>query len=487
MSDIEKMSFKVELSPTEYSEEHPLLSNENEITDFENFNQGEIMLHSIVTPHRDIEDIAKRLSALPPNRSARGLIVAKHDDHLHVVHGCRFAGRRCRCLRGGLYVGTLRSQRARTKIPTEHLFRLCKHLVQGPGDRKLVFWQNDLSENFYRCRDPLPDSERTEEDGLYDEFKCGPLRKAGDGSVGADHGIDRKRKFNDATAAKTCWEYASEVWNFDFGRLIVNPSFVNDEELYEYWAKRKDQIQKIFENYRLKQLGEMTYWELKDFREHCEGKSYGQKFDHFMSVQDSFVILRNFWFDNFDMPIEKLNQFFDWLNGKGGKKNSWIFVGPPSCGKTLVFDSLQYIFQFYGRIRNYIKGDVFSFAEAENKLLVYLDEMCLPADGETYINQMKEIMGGYSGSLRALYKTNAMSFCPKFIGLANKDPFRFVDQVNKKAFEERMTYLTVHKVLDVEEIKDKRGIELKKIHPDAWFKLYDYVQVCNQRQRECEA
>lgn len=405
-----------------------------------------------------------------------GIIVATHEDHIHVVHGCNPTQGWCRCFRSPDTKPWKVRRHEPSRLKTRDIICLWNYLVSEQS-RHLLFWSNgseypiayvetgmlsicggdvakngDLHEECIRAG-----MDRSSEDGTDD----GPTsRNAGGGT-----------KTSLGEQIREIWEVSKKEWIADVSTILNLPEVIEKFEFTLLWAM--DKCEKLLENRRRLEYGKSQFWKFSDFAEALVNGNagFGIVRHKLQSRARTFDVLLH-WFetqfgDSWALTLLEIIRAFD---GENGKLNTLVFVGPPSCGKTWLITMFCQIARFYGHVRNWSQGDKFCFDNLTDCRLLVHDECKFPINAPEYLESYKLLAAGQSPIVNVKFKSGTkIKPAPLFI-MANQHPLsdcpsqmQYFDNVRWKVFN----------LIMVPDFKDLT--ESKYGNPLALFDLYEYA------------
>ena len=425
-----------------------------------------------------------------PNRSVRGIWAARHNNHIHVQHGCPYTTGRCKCT---VITRAFGKPKPKCQLDTEPV--LCtsdvkcgmwEHLDEGPGYRKWLFMQNDRGESYDFCGDiSIPAGQqpngRTEKGTRLEKFSpcCdiqtdrGIVRGRLPGEEiddAADEPVPKKAKpslYETASAANTL---ATMEWTTSIPAILGHRLMHKDGHTFNCVAYRKkvaDMLSAMLD-VEYQKMQNMT---LEDIREMIgDNPCFG--LNRMQTREKSFEALL-LWFlqQNNGCPLqtaEMILMFRDWFDKKLGKKNTIMLIGPPSCAKTWLANAFASLGRWRGSILPWNKnGSQFIWQETIKARIVVHDECRQPITDVGYLEILKQIYGGTQAQVDKKFECSTLSSGCPVIATCNEYPISNLSE--EAAFKTRWNLINVKMV---DELKDLTSLPC---NPMAIFDIIDWA------------
>lgn len=461
------------------------------------FEPGRKVVHEIYRlPSDGGDSLHRRLERLGTahGRSVNGIWAARHDNHLHVQHGCPSNQRcQCRCIRSAF--GKPKPHSAITVDSVlygdENRVGMWKHLDQGPGLRKWVFLQNSVGESFDYCGDcSIPadqrPNDRTEEGTRYEkQSPCFSVQATGTTPLSScpdepsedatDEPVQKRPRIAVFSTAEAAIQLAAMEWTTNISTILSHPLLHREGHTYNIIARRAD-LEKQLTAMLEVEFEKMKTMSIADIRD-VIGANPSFGLTKMQTRDKSFYALKK-WFlgqaNNCPLAASQLVLYFEqWFNGELGKKNTILLIGPPSCAKTWVSQAFQRLGRWSGNILPWNKNNSsFIWQETVTARIISHDECRQPIVDVGYLETLKQVYAGTQVNVDKKFKSAMLTSGAPVIATCNFDPIQ--NNCERPAFDERWTRINCQKV---DELKDVCSLAC---NPLAIFDLIDWaVEHCN--------
>ena len=464
----------------------------------EGFNSSRKIVHTIHPVHGSADSgLLQRLERLgrSNHRGDGGIWAARHDNHIHVQHGCTWATGRCKCTTViGAFGPKLRASKQYTIEPSHfgdgEKRAMWKHLDQGQGLRKWIFLQNSCGESYDLCGDinfhpdQQPNGDSEEGDQFQGKFACSAIQ--GPGGLPEDGGNEehslhaenqppaKRQKTTLFEVAEAAFQLSTREWCTDMEYILGHPGMHKDGRFQYLITMKRLDVEKALASLlavEYQRIRHMTLDQIRAKFNTTESPSFG--LNKVQGREISFDALKS-WFEVQSGNGEEggamlVHKFQQWFDSNLGKKNTMLLIGPPSCGKTWVSQAFQRIGRWYGGILAWTRaGSAFTFQETVTARIIYHDECRQPSADVGYLETLKQIYAGTQVNVDKKFKSNSMSSGAPVIATCNAYPVTNAEERN--AFEERWTVINCQVV---EGLKEPCSLPC---HPFAIFDLIDWAK-----------
>lgn len=445
------------------------------------FELGRLLFHHSLPNTRAIRrrllDYCWKAYGLSSERA--GIVVAEHNDHIHVLHGCLpTTTNTCRCTRFWGDKPFFSRVHQPADLTTGDVIRMWNYLVSEDG-RRVIFWANSGGQR------PAYYSSRAAEMGRWEtpqtrhmDQECHALgvEQLGAGSGSGNNGQSvfdaPSKKVSLAAKCAEIWTVAEREWLSEVSAILNHPDVV--ERFEDDLESSMDTFEKRLINKRRLNYAKTQYWRFEDYYNKLKNTnpSFGVRRDKLQVRANTFAVLVH-WMETQFGPRWPTT-FFEMIrafDGDNGKLNTLVFVGPPSCGKTWLVSMFAQIARYTGYMRNWSDGDKFCFDNLVNCRFIVHDECQFPMQAPEYFEAYKLLAAGQSPVVNVKFKSGTkVPPSPLFI-MANKHPL--TNCTNQIEFFDNVRW----KVFYLDPVEDFRDMtEGKYGNPLALFDLYDYAQ-----------
>lgn len=425
------------------------------------------------------------------NRGVRGIWAARHNNHVHVQHGCPFTTGRCKCT---VITGTFGNAKPKCCLTTEPV--LCttelnvgmwEHLDEGPGYRKWLFLQNDRGEPFDFCGDhSIPTGQqpngRTEKGTRMEKFSpCFDVstdrtafgkRHAGEEAEdGSDEPVPKKQKPSVYDTAAAANILATMEWTTSIPTILGHRLMHKEGHTYNCIAQKKrvaDMLKAMLDV----EYEKMQHMKMDDIREVIgDNPSFGLNKIQTREKSLEGLLL---WYlkQNQGCPqktSEMILMFQNWFDKELGKKNTIMLVGPPSSAKTWIANAWAGLGRWRGSILPWNRnGSQFMWQETVKARVIVHDECRQPMTDVGYLETLKQIYAGNQAQVDKKFETATLSSGAPVIGTCNNYPIS--NPVEEAAFWARWNLINVQ---SIHELKD---IAALPCNPLALFDLVEWAK-----------
>lgn len=294
---------------------------------------------------------------------------------------------------------------------------------------------------------------------------------------GIPYGEKRKKGSIFTQFLSSISETAKANWVSDVNSCMSDPYIIDKytEELVLYNQRLRD----LAENYRKVWCTKVattkfTLSHIFNELEELTSPTFGIPSDNLMSVDDTVVMLKAIFKANHNILWEEvLDWTCKWFDGKCGKRNTLVIVGPASVGKTWLADLFSKLALFTGRILNYDRNSSFVFENTVNCRLIIHDEAVLPLEAPEYFGTIKKIYGGQSAEVNVKYGKGKHNSSPvPVLMLTNHHPLRNLPSGEYGPLLDRMTIWQFSTPIPEMNLP----IDIKHGNPLGFMKLVKYIR-----------
>lgn len=403
------------------------------------------VIHSLHRCHQET-NYGERLSNILFNRpkddrrSFGGIWAARHNNHIHVVHGCNYASKQCRCLKiSDIFGKAFKSKHSNGYAPGDKA-ELWDHLDSGYGHRQWIVMQNACGNTpIYGGSDFILDQwgegeQDTHCAGFDDTGPVSGTKRMGDVEGGPE---PKKSKTDQVEKPKYIFAIETEI----FKQWTKNINKLRTPEILEKYGKQLIFFEKSLDQ-QFKSLVSITEAKVQnmlliDIWNTLWDKNPTFGLHSMQSRDQSFEALKIWYTQQSDnKPKELVNWFHQWFDRLTGKKNTILLQGPPNCAKTWVANAWCALGLFVGKIKNHTKNSTFTFGDLGNCRIIFHNECKQPLNNDGgYLEKLKEIYEGQPAAVDVKYKTYAETPYAPVIATCNSYPVENSNEV--PAFEER--------------------------------------------------
>jgi len=363
--------------------------------------------------------------------SRGGHLVAIHNDHLHVIHGCNGSRSYCRChLTWPQYYKCFTT--ASSSYDRRRLFNLWEYLVSG-SERRIIFWSNSPTRSIIYKEDVYLDGTGwPEEDANLlggRSFECDLPELATRGLEGdSTEPTQHETNCEGSTVPKkesileSIMKLADEEWIWDVSKIMGLPSVL--AKYHNYVIYNYVKLSTLLQSARMVKYRIVKNWKFIDFMETLRDRnpSFGTDPHRLLDRYESTIALKDWLLHQFgdDWPnfFKRVVKKFDL---ECGKNASLVLVGPASSGKSWFLNAWVKLALFVGTPLNWSKGQ-FDFEKCVASKLLFHDEMEFPMVAPDYINTYKMLAAAHGPTVRIKFETSAKLEPTPVFGAANKHP-----------------------------------------------------------------
>ena len=434
------------------------------------------------------------------------LVITRHSNHVHVVHGCHFNNSVCKCLNpltstrvfnepgfkpswkllNSFWVPAYRFTELRRK-------QLWKHLVEGDGYRRLLFAQLSHSGGcvYSRDFDEAPGRAGRETSKELCNQVCDFFRGIGksDGADGFEDSGPEDESNKDSNKNKPLSSLQAIAAHFVTDVMLrhwtTHETFLlTDAEFNEVYGKRVTWKQDDFRKmWKLEFAKAVLSWNSIFKVDHIRRlvgdnhPSFGLESGELCGVDESVNFLLRWFYITFGGGWkDELEHWRKWFDRETGKLNSIYIVGEKDTYKSTVHNSIALLKLAVGRIGRYVQRDQFIFANITSCCVILHEEAEFPRLDPGYTETMKQIMEGSTASVNVKFRDHQQTSKAPLIGSANKIPWHdCVDSADKEAFKARTHLIFTRPGCEYNELKGT--LTTRNLNPLAWLVLFKEKQM----------
>lgn len=466
------------------------------------FGRGRQVVHQIFRlPNDGGNRFRERLCGLgtAPNRSVAGVWAARHDNHIHVQHGCPWGGGRCKCSCIRTAFGDPKPGSMQSTEPVlyddDNAIGMWEHLDEGPGFRKWLFVQNEVGQSFDFCGDftfpaeQQPNGRTKKGTRLEGKSPCFSLQASRttpcqdcDGEQGQDEANGgqqpvpkKQRKTTIFDTASAALELSNLEWTTSISTLLAHSILHKEGHTFNIITKRAEVEKQLMAMLDV-EFNKIRFMSIDDIRDVIGGNpSFG--LGKIQTREKSLLALKTWFMGQCDGCLFKTSMmilhFRDWFDGLLGKKNTILLIGPPSCAKTWVSQGFQRLGRWCGGILPWNKnGSTFIWQETVNARVISHDECRQPICDVGYLETLKQVYAGTQVNVDKKFASASLSSGAPVIATCNFDPVQNSDE--RSAFDERWTVFNINVIPELKELCSL------PCNPMAIFDLIDFaLEHCN--------
>lgn len=402
----------------------------------------------------EADRIARRVISFARNYPGNLCLVSVHDDHVHVIHDCPYAGSSCRCqiLKEAEIKSVLRGPlRKRTQISTIEpdswerivLYFLSNgrwlqfakvggHVVRlSPGYKSLQsggHQGDELGQVLGTCT--------VQGSGeLREEFLSTQNNRSGQVS---HHGHSRRKRKRSINLREEMEKILNEHPVCPLAGIVSTRQWLTHPLLKMYRANHD-----IVKSFLSAKAEEICYWTMHDFynfynQDNCTPTflaGYQPVEAKYYSLDDSVTILNKLLQFQFDEDVASIKNFLTWvyniIERKIPKCNTLCIYSPPSAGKNYFFDCFIHFLWNCGQLGTVNKTNNFSFQEATSKRVLLWNEPNYEPD---FTDTLKMITAGDAFTVRVKQQNDMHVYTTPLIVLTNNR----VGFMYEHAFQDRV-------------------------------------------------
>lgn len=433
---------------------------------------------------------ARRISEIGKNYPGNLLIVATHNEHVHVVHDCPYSNSSCRCqiLKEEQIKtnrrGAIRKYKAISGIESDQWERIIQYflsnnrwiqfvkmggsVVRLPNGYKNLQITGHQTSSSREVLDALPTTCSSE---LLQEQSSEEIVGH---SAGTDSGHSRKRRRCTNELRQEMEKIIQQNPVCPLAGIVSTQQWLKHPELR--FMRCDHELVKSFLDAKSEEL---CYWSIHDFYMFYSQPScfptfmagYQNISDTYYNVEDSLIIINKLLQFQFDSDVVQIKSFlqtvYDILERKLPKCNTICVWSPPSAGKNYFFDIyLQYLLNF-GQLGIMNKTNNFSLQEATSKRVLLWNE---PNYEDSYTDTLKMLTAGDALTVRVKQKKDCHVYKTPLIVLTNNQMGFMYEQ----AFRDRVI---TYKWKAAPFLKDYK----LKPHPLVAYELLLYWEIINNK------
>lgn len=398
--------------------------------------------------------IARRVISYGRNYPGNLCLVSVHDDHVHVVHDCPYAGSSCRCqiLKEAEIKAVLRgSLRKRPEISTikpDSWHRIVQYfsqegrwlqyakvggtVVRLPDGYQSLQVIRDQGTKFGQTLGTcgIQGSGELQEDGFVADDN-----RSNQGNMLGHRGRKRKRDISFRTEME---KIINEHPVCPLAGIVSTRQWLTHPDL-KMFRGNHDIVKSFLDG----KAEEICYWTMHDFynfynQENCNPTflaGYQSVEAKYYNLDDSVTILNKLLQYQFDEDVASIKNFLTWvyniIERKIPKCNTLCIYSPPSAGKNYFFDCFIHFLWNCGQLGTVNKTNNFSFQEATSKRILLWNEPNYEPD---FTDTLKMITAGDAFTVRVKQQKDSHVYTTPLIVLTNNR----VGFMYEAAFQDRV-------------------------------------------------
>lgn len=402
--------------------------------------------------------IARRVISFARNYPGNLCLVSVHDDHVHVVHDCPYAGSSCRCqilkeaeIKSVLR-GSLRKRPPISTIEPDSWQRIVFYFVSN--GRWLQFAKVGghvvrLSDGYKSLQSRGHQGDELGQvlgtctvQGSGELWSEGSVEESNRPAQGPSNGHRRRKRKRSVNLREEMEKIINEHPVCPLAGIVSTRQWLTHPELKMYRGNHD-----IVKSFLDGKAEEICYWTMHDFynfynQENCTPTflaGYQPVESKYYSLDDSVTILNKLLQFQFDEDVASIKNFLTWvyniIERKIPKCNTLCIYSPPSAGKNYFFDCFIHFLWNCGQLGTVNKTNNFSFQEATSKRILLWNEPNYEPD---FTDTLKMITAGDAFTVRVKQQKDMHVYTTPLIVLTNNR----VGFMYESAFQDRVKTFT---------------------------------------------
>lgn len=383
--------------------------------------------------------ISRRIIGYARDYPGNLCIVSTHDDHVHVVHDCSYAGSSCRCkmfqetqikLKRR---GKIRKRKAIDTIEPNQWYDIIFYFISNGRWLQFAKVGGSVVRLPLRYKNLQSRDNQTSQPGqilgtctfqgsgeLPDEFEHLQITSE---TEGANNRISRTRRRRPNNLCEEMEKILNEHPVCPLAAIISTHEWLTNKNLR--MLRADDSIVKSFLDAKAE---EMCYWTMHDFNNFYNQKNCSPTFmagyqkieDKYYSIEDSITVVNKLLKYQFDDDPNQVKSFlldlYNIIERKYPKCNTLIIKSNPNGGKNFFIDIFLHYLLNYGQLGLMNRTNNFSLQEATSKRILLWNE---PNYEDSYTDTLKMLLGGDALSVRVKQKKDCHVYKTPLIILTN--------------------------------------------------------------------